>query len=47
MYSINPILRPPLELSKSDLKDHFWIVPKVGVENEEKNSLNFENNVFR
>ena len=29
MYSKIPILRPPLKLSKSGLKDHFWTVPKV------------------
>ena len=29
LYSKIPILRPPLELSKSGLKDHFWTVPKV------------------
>ena len=29
VYSKFPILRPPLELSKSGLKDHFWTVPKV------------------
>ena len=29
MYSKIPILRPPLGLSKSGLKDHFWTVPKV------------------
>ena len=53
MYSKIPILRPPLRLSKSGLKDHFWTVPKVvsnqstlGVENEEKNNLNFQNKVF-
>ena len=52
-YSKIPILRPPLGLSKSGLKDHFWTVPKVvfnqrdnGVENEEKNNLNFANKVF-
>ena len=28
-YSKIPILRPPLELSKSGLKDHFWTVPKA------------------
>ena len=28
-YSQVPILRPPLGLSKSGLKDHFWTVPKV------------------
>ena len=28
-YSKIPILRPPLELSKSGLKDYFWTVPKV------------------
>ena len=28
-YSKIPILRPPLELSKSGLKDHFWTVQKV------------------
>ena len=28
-YSKIPILRPPLGLSKSGLKDHFWTVPKV------------------
>ena len=28
-YSKIPILRPPLRLSKSGLKDHFWTVPKV------------------
>ena len=52
-YSKIPILRPPLRLPKSGLKDHFWTVPRVvsnqmytGVENEEKNSLNFQNKVF-
>ena len=29
IYSKIPILRPPLELSKSGLKDYFWTVPKV------------------
>ena len=29
MYSKIPILRPPLELSKSGLKELFWTVPKV------------------
>ena len=29
MYSKLPILRPPLGLFKSGLKDHFWIVSKV------------------
>ena len=29
IYSKIPILRPPLRLSKSGLKDHFWTVPKV------------------
>ena len=29
LYSKIPILRPPLGLPKSGLKDHFWIVPKV------------------
>ena len=29
LYSKIPILRPPLGLSKSGLKDHFWTVPKV------------------
>ena len=28
-YSKIPILRPPLRLSKSGLKDHFWTVLKV------------------
>ena len=28
-YSKISILRPPLGLSKSGLKDHFWTVPKV------------------
>ena len=28
-YSKIPILRPPLGLSKSGLKDHFWTVSKV------------------
>ena len=28
-YSKIPILGPPLGLSKSGLKDHFWTVPKV------------------
>ena len=28
-YSKIPMLRPPLRLSKSGLKDHFWTVPKV------------------
>ena len=28
-YSKIPILRPPLGLSKSGLKDHFWTVAKV------------------
>ena len=28
-YSKIPIIRPPLRLSKSGLKDHFWTVPKV------------------
>ena len=28
-YSKIPILRPPLGLSKSGLKDLFWTVPKV------------------
>ena len=28
-YSKIPILRPPLGLSKSVLKDQFWTVPKV------------------
>ena len=28
-YSKIPILRPPLGLSKSGLKDHFLTVPKV------------------
>ena len=28
-YSKIPILRPPLGLFKSGLKDHFWTVPKV------------------
>ena len=52
-YSKLPMLRPPLGLSKSGLKDHFWTVPKeflirgtLGVENEEKNNLNFANKVF-
>ena len=52
-YSKIPILRPPLGLSKSGLKDHFWTVPKVvsdwgtlGVDNEEKNNLNFAIKVF-
>ena len=52
-YSKILILRPPLGLSKSGLKDYFWIVPKVvsnrdtlGEENEEKNNLNFANKVF-
>ena len=52
-YSKNPILRPPLGLSKSGLKDHFWTVPKLvsnqirlSVENEEKNNFNFANKVF-
>ena len=27
-YRKIPILRPPLVLSKSGLKDHFWTVPK-------------------
>ena len=52
-YSKIPILRPPLGLSKSGLKDHFWTVPKVvfiretlGLEDEEKNNLNFANKVF-
>ena len=42
-YSKILILRPPLGLSKSGLKDHFWTVPKVvsnqrytGLKNEEK-----------
>ena len=29
VYSKIPILKPPLGLSKSGLKDHFWTVPKV------------------
>ena len=29
IYSKIPILRPPLGLSKSGLKDHFWTVQKV------------------
>ena len=29
VYSKIPILRTPLGLSKSGLKDHFWTVPKV------------------
>ena len=29
VYSKIPILRPPLGLSKSGLKDHFWTVPRV------------------
>ena len=29
IYSKIPIIRPPLRLSKSGLKDHFWTVPKV------------------
>ena len=29
IYSKIPILRPPVRLSKSGLKDHFWTVPKV------------------
>ena len=29
IYSKIPILRPPLGLFKSGLKDHFWTVPKV------------------
>ena len=28
-YSKIPILRQPLELSKSGLQDHLWIVPKA------------------
>ena len=32
-YRKIPILRPPLGLSKSGLKDHFWTVPNV-VSNE-------------
>ena len=28
-YSKIPLLRPPLGMSKSGLKDHFWTVPKV------------------
>ena len=53
MYSKIPILRPPLGLSKSGLKDHFWAVPKVvsnqrytGCRKQEKNYLNFPNKVF-
>ena len=53
-YSKIPILRPPLGLSKSGLKDHFWTVPKVVShqmytgckKNEEKNSLSFQNENF-
>ena len=51
-YSKIPILRPPLGLSKSGLKDHFgqsqrWYLMRdtLGVENEEKNNLNFANKV--
>ena len=29
IYSKIPVLRPPLGLSKSGPKDHFWTVPKV------------------
>ena len=29
IYSKIPILRPPLGLSKSGLKDHFWTISKV------------------
>ena len=53
IYSKIPILRPPLGLSKSGLKDHFWTVPKVvsnqrytGCKNEEKNNLKFASKVF-
>ena len=53
VYSKIPILRPPLGLSKSGLKDHFWTVPMwslirgtLGVENGEKNKSNFTNKVF-
>ena len=53
-YSKISILRPPLGLSKSGLKDHFWTVPKVvsnqrytDVENEENNNLNFANKDFK
>ena len=52
-YSKIPILRPPLRLSKSGLKDHFWTVSKVVsnlrytvCRNEEKNNFNFTNKVF-
>ena len=52
-YSKIPILRPPLGLSKSGLKDHFLTVPKVVsnkrytcVEKEEKNNFNFTNKVL-
>ena len=52
-YSKIPILRPPLGLFKSGLKDHFWTIPKVvsdqrytGCGKEEKNKLNFANKVF-
>ena len=52
-YSKIPILRPPLGLSKSGLKDHFWTVPKVvsiqkctGCRKWKKNNLNLANKVF-
>ena len=50
MYSKIPILRSPLGLSRSGLKNHFgqfqrWSLIRgvLGVENEEKNNLNFAN----
>ena len=52
-YSKIPILRPPLRLSKSGLKDHFWTVPNwflikgtLSVENKETNNLNFADKVL-
>ena len=52
-HSKIPILRPPLGLSKSGLKDHFWTVPKVvfnqrytGCKNKEKNNLNLATKVL-
>ena len=53
IYFKIPILRPPLGLSKSGLKDHFWksqtwslIEGTPGVGNKERNDLNFANKVF-
>ena len=49
LYSKIPILRPPLGLSKSGLgQSQRWSLFRgiLGVENEEKNNLNFAIKVF-